>query len=211
MTRDELGRRLAARIESGYCWACEGPFDLFEEIRGGEGRLTCTLPPGACGLVFHLDKVGFPFLRQRTSVDWLVLVHLPDGWVDAHLVEFKTTVNAYKWHETKGQMTSSVTRARALAGALQAPIRGFFSCTAYRNDLLSARCSPDPVFARLPIGSGAVARGEPEETRNVRAGALDWQVGAITLDGLDGPVPHRRAPLDPASGVGQVELASSQE
>ena len=209
MTRGDLVQSLAARIAYGVCWVSEDPVVLYEEALEGEARVTCALPPGRIGLVFRLDRVGFPFLRQKASVDWLVLLHLPDGSLDAHLVECKRTVDAGRWRETRGQMASSVTRCLALAGALGGTIRRFHGYTAYRNERLSPPRSPDPVFARLPVGPGAVAREEPAETREARVGQLDWETDEIHLEGAGAPVPHQRVPLDPGSGVGRVDLVAS--
>jgi hypothetical protein len=204
VTREELARRLAARIEDGFCWVSEAPIEVFEETAGGEARVTCTLSSEGVCLVFRLDEVGFPFLRQRKAVDWLVLLHVLDGSIDAHLIECKRTVSSGSWREIKSQMASSVTRGLALAGALGAQIRRFHCYTAYRND----RLSTDPVFARLPLGPGAVARAEPAETRGARLGHLDWEATEIVLEGMDTRVSHQRVPLDPVTGVGQVELSA---
>jgi hypothetical protein len=209
VTRDNLARRLAARIADGVCWVSEEPVDVFEEASGGEARITCAFAAGEVGLIFRLDEMSFPFLRQKAAVDWLVLLHLPDGAFDAHLVECKRTVTWRKWHEIKGQMASSITRCRALAGALGGEIRRFHGYTAYRNDRLSTPRSPDPVFSRLPLGPGAVAQEEPAETREARAGHLDWEAGDLRLEGVGAVVPHRRVQLDPLSGVGSVVLSPS--
>lgn len=209
MTRDDLAQRLLARIADGFCWVSEEPVEVFEESAEGEARVTCTRPGGGLYLVFHLDDVGFPFLRQRKAVDWLLFVHDAEGAIDAHLIECKRTVNPSKWREIKEQMASSVTRTRALAGALGVEIRRFHGYTAFRNDRLSTRTAPDPVFTRLPLGPGAVARAEPAETRTARLGQLDWEAAEIAIGGVDAPVQHRRVPLDPASGVGQAELFGS--
>jgi len=101
-------------------------------------------------------------------------------------------------------MAGSITRSLALAGALRAEIRRFYCYTAYRNDRLSRRGAPDPLLARQPLGSVS----EPAETREARAGQLDWEVDEIRLEGVDTPVSHRRVQLDPASGTGRVELAA---
>jgi hypothetical protein len=211
MTRDELGRRLAARIADGVCWVSEAPIPVFEESSDGAAEISCTWPSeaasGATGVAFRLDKMGFPFLRQRKAVDWLLLLHFTDGSIDAHLIECKRTVGADQWREIKLQMASSVTRGLALAGALGVQIRRFHAYTAYRNDRLSTHRSPDPVFIRLPIGPGAVAREEPAETRGARLGQLDWEAAEILLEGVSPRVSHVRVPLDPGTGSGQVELS----
>lgn len=209
MKRDQLASMLASRIAEGICWVSEDPIEIFEEASTGEAHVGCTFSPGSVGVFFRLDMVGFPFLRQKKSVDWLVLLHHPDGSLDAHLVECKLTVNAQSWHKTKDQMASSVTRCLALAGALGAEIRRFHGYTAYRNDRLSAPRSPDPVFSRLPLGPAAVAREEPTETREARLGQRDWQADEIRLEGVGTPVAHRRILLDPISGIGKVELQVS--
>jgi hypothetical protein len=209
VTRDDLASRLAARIADGVCWMSDDPVVIYEDATDGEARVTCTFPPGGVGLIFRLDEVGFPFLRQRASVGWLVLLCLPDGSMDAHLVECKRTVNWRKWHEIKGQMAASVTRCLALAGALRVEIRRFHGYTAHRNDRLSVPRSPDPVFTRLPLGPGAVAREEPAETREARVGQLDWDADEIRLEEVGAAVPHRRVPLDPLSGVGRLELITT--
>jgi hypothetical protein len=204
--RDQLANMLASRIADGVCWVSEAPIDIFEEASDGEAHVTCTFAPGSVGVFFRLEGMGFPYLRNQKSVDWLVLLHHTDGALDAHLVECKRTVNAQTWRKTKDQMASSVTRCLALAGALGAEIRRFHGYTAYRNDKLSAPRSPDPVFSRLPLGPGAVAREEPTETREARVGQRDWQAADILLEGFDTPVTHRRVLLDPSSGIGNVEL-----
>ncbi len=209
MKRDDLTSRVATRIKEGLCWASEEPIEIFEDVREGEARVTCTASVDGLCLVFQLDRVGFPFLRQQKSVDWLVLVHLPDGSMDAHLVECKRKVNAHTWSDVKSQMASSVVRSFALAGVLNASIRRFYAYTAYRHDNLSARRSPDPIFARLPVGSGAVAGQEGTETRQARLGQLDWEAPEIVLQGVDAPLVHRRVQLDQASGVGRMELIAS--
>lgn len=207
MTRDELDRRLTARIQDGFCWASEAPIEIFEENVTGEARVTCTFSSGAVGLVFRLEKVGFPFLRQAKSVDWLVLVHLPDGGLSAHLIECKRTVNQGKWHDIKEQMAASVTRGLALAGALGSEIRRFHCYTAYRNDRVSPQRSPDPVLEKLPVGPAATTRGEEADVREARIGELDWYAAEIRLDGLDVHVAHRRVQLEQSSGFGRIDLS----
>jgi hypothetical protein len=208
VTRDELGQRLAARIAEGFCWVGEEVVEIFEDSADGEARVTCALPPGGVGLVFRLDRVGFPFLRQRSAVDWLLFVHLTDGSVDAHLVEFKRTVNPFKWREVKEQMASSVTRTRALAGALGVEVREVHCYTAFRRDFLSLPATLAPVLVRSPVGSEEVARAEPAETHTGRLGQRDWGAPEISIDGVDTPVLHRRIQLDPTTGVGQTVLFS---
>jgi hypothetical protein len=209
MKRDQLANRLTSRIADGVCWVSGAPVELFEEASDGEARVTCTFSPGSVGVFFKLDQVNFPFLRQKKSVDWLVFLLHPDGSLDAHLVECKRTVSWRKWYEIRIQMAASVTRSLALAGALGVEIRHFHSYTAYRNDEISARLSPDPVFSRLPLGPGVVARKEPAETREVRSGQRDWEAAEIRLEGVDVLVTHRRVPLASSSGIGNVELLVS--
>ncbi len=202
----KLANRLSSRFADGVCWVSEAPVDIFEEARDGEARVTCTFSPGSVGVFFKLDAVGFPFLRQKKSVDWLVLLLHPDGSLDAHLIECKRTVSFRTWYEIKLQMASSVTRSLALAGALGAEIRRFHGYTAYRKDELSAQQSPDPVFSRLPLGPGVVARAEPAETREARSGQCDWEATEIRLEGVDTLVTHRRVLLNPSSGIGKIEF-----
>jgi hypothetical protein len=208
MTRDELGLCLGARIAEGYCWVCEGLVEIFENIVGAEGLVACTLPSAGVGLIFQLDKVGFPFLRQQKTVDWLLLVHLPDGSIDAHLVEFKTTVGLTTWRDVKEKMASSVTRARALVGALGVALRDVHCYTAFRNAKLSVPVARNPALTRGLIGSEDVVRAERADTRTARAVQLDWEAPEISIDGVDTPVLHRRIQLDPTTGVGQTVLFS---
>jgi hypothetical protein len=198
----DLERRIAERIADGYCQIGKAPIEIFEDAKEGQARVTCAFSAAGVGLWLRLDKVGFPFLRRQKSVDWLVLVHLPAGSMDAHLIECKTTMGSKQWLEVKDQMSSSVVRALALAGALEVQIRRFFCYTAYRHDRLSIRRSPDPFLMRQPLGSCA----EPAETRRARTGQLDWEADEIRLDGVGTPIPHRRVPLDPDMGTGQAEL-----
>ena len=183
MTRDELERRLAERIADGFCQIGEAPIEIFEEAAAAKARVTCTFTAARVGLTFQLDKVGFPFLRRQKSVDWLVLVHLPEGLVDAHIIECKTTMGVSTWLDVKDQMSSSVMRTLALAGVLEAQIRRFYCYTAFRNDRLSVRRSPDPLLMRQPLGSGV----EPTETRPARAGQLDWEADRSTSKELACP------------------------
>jgi hypothetical protein len=207
--RDDLTSRVAARIKDGLCWASEDPIEVFEDAKEGEARVTCTASAESLCLVFRLDRVGFPFLRPQKSVDWLLLVHLPDGSLDAHLVECKRKVNAHTWSDVKSQMAASVLRSFALVGALNATIRRFYGYTAYRHDNLAPSRSPDPIFARLPIGSGVVAGQEATETREARLGQMDWESPEILLQGVEAPITHRRVQLDQASGKGQTALIAT--
>jgi hypothetical protein len=103
-------------------------------------------------------------------------------------------------------MNSSVVRALTLGGALGVEVARFFCYTAFRNDRLSPRSSPDPVFAKVPIGPARVAAAEPAASRDARAGEFDWRDATIWMDAIDAHVPHAKVKLDAATGVGQIVL-----
>jgi hypothetical protein len=209
VTVADLGKRLDARIGDGFCWVSQAPISLYEELSDGEAQVTCAFSPDAVCLVFKLDRVAFPFLRPQRSVDWLLLLCHPDGLIEAHLVECKRKIDSKSWRDIKEQMSSSIIRALTLGGALGVEVARFFCYTAFRNDRISSRSSPDPVFAKIPIGPAEVAAAEPAASREARAGGFDWRGATIRIGTIDADVPHEKVQLDVATGVGRIDLATA--
>jgi hypothetical protein len=125
-----------------YRWVeSPGPVTVREESIQGEASVELALPGGHEYLDLWLPTGLFEILLDDENADGAVLVVLPDGALEAHVIECKRTVDGTHWDKALRQMKWTLVKLRALAGALGAPIAGAVLYTAFREDRLSARRS----------------------------------------------------------------------
>jgi hypothetical protein len=188
-----------------YRWVeSPGPVTVREESIQGEASVELALPGGHEYLDLWLPTGLFEILLDDENADGAVLVVLPDGALEAHVIECKRTVDGTHWDKALRQMKWTLVKLRALAGALGAPIAGAVLYTAFREDRLSEEESPNPASAERIVG-------EPEgaaemELHSGRQRQLGWMRSRVRLLGFERPFAHRKIPLD-AAGRGGTTLA----
>lgn len=211
--RERVERLIKARAkpkggpERAVCtWvAAPGPVIVRETEQTGEAMVVLTVPEGCECIDLFLTTGLFGILRQDKNADGAVLVILPDGAIEAHVIECKRTVFQDDWEEACKQMTWTLTKLQALAGALGERISGAVCYTAYREDRLSEDESPNPAYPERIIG---IPESDAEADLSWgRRKQLEWMRGRVRLRGFDEAFVHHRIPLDRATGRGAAALA----
>lgn len=124
--------------------------------------------------------------------------------LEAHIVECKKTVDSKKWEEALNQMSWTLVRLQALAGALGADLAGAVFYTAVREDKLSEDESPNPAYPeRLVGGPGDDAEAALDWGRRKQ---LDWMRGRIRFREFGCELAHHQIRLD-ENGRGRAALA----
>lgn len=206
--KERVARLVRARVKdkggserATYAWvASPGPVTVRETEREGEARVEFTLPAGCECLELWLPTGLFRILDEDKNADGALLVVLPDGSIEAHIVECKKTVDSGSWEKALVQMMWSLVKLQALAGALGEQIAGAVCYTAFREDKLSADESPNPAYSERIVGA---PEGDAEaELRWGRRKQLEWMRGRIRLRGYRGELAHHRIRLDEAGRGG---------
>jgi hypothetical protein len=176
-----------------------GTVEVTETAKEGWAQVTCRLPPEAVCIRWKIEKLPFNFLKDaKRAADGALLVQMPDGRFEAHVMECKRTIHLDSWNEAKIQLRWSLARVRALAGVLGVPIEGAFCYTAYREETFST----NPGLAKVTIGDRFSEDRLSEEFR----AQFDWPDAEINLGHYPSRWPHRRVQLDP-QGQGVIDLS----
>lgn len=209
--RERVARLVRARVKDKggaeravYAWvAPPGPVTVREIEAKGEAIVELALPEGCEVLELWLPTGLFGILGDDKNADGAFLVALPDGEIEAHIVECKKTVDSTSWEKALRQMSWTLVKLQALAGALGEQLAGAVFYTAFREDNLSEDESPNPAYPERIVGA-------PSDEAEVqldwgRRKQLDWMRGRILLRGFRGEHAHHKIPLD-GSGRGGASL-----
>lgn len=176
-----------------------GTVEVAETASDGLAQITCRLPAEAICIRWKIEKIVFNFLKDaRRAADGALLVQMPDGRFEAHLMECKRTINLESWSDAKIQLRWSLARVRALAGVLGVPIARTCCYTAYREETFSK----NPGLAKLMV------EGQPSGdslSKDFRA-QFDWPNEEIDLGSYPSRWPHRKVKLD-TDGQGAIDLS----
>lgn len=177
---------------------------VVEKEKEGEAEVRCRHPSVATWLRLRPgDTRFFQLLREQKSADGVLLLLLPDGACELHLIECKKTVNEDAWRKAKEQFAWSCLRAQILCHLMGVAPSRVVCHTAFRFERLSVARSSNPGLHKLPLGSGGAGL-TPEMDALFQRG--DWEEPQITLHGFAAPVEHRRISLDQQTGQGQTQL-----
>jgi hypothetical protein len=176
-----------------------GTVEVAETASDGRAQVTCRLPAEAICIRWKIEKIVFNFLKDaRRAADGALLLQMPDGRFEAHLMECKRTINLESWNEAKIQLRWSLARVRALAGVLAVPIARTYCYTAYREETFSK----NPGLMKLMIEGQPPGDPLSQEFRE----QFDWPDEEIDLGSYSSRWPHRKVELD-TEGRGEIHLS----
>lgn len=196
-----VDRLLKVSIHNNLYEVCTVQTLVTEATDEGAATVTCTLPQEVVGIRWKIETASlFPFLKEKLAADGAVILQLPDGTYEAHIMECKLTVNQDSWARAKRQMRWTLIRLRALAGVLGIQFKRVVCYTAYRFERW------ETGLVKIPIGAPKPVNDEQAETIDLLQQQGDWLAAEIELRDFDPLFLHRKVVLNSEDGMGQVAL-----
>jgi len=197
----QVARLLTASVHTNLYEICPVQALVTESTSEGKATVTCVLPQHAVGIQWKIESDSlFPFLKERLAADGALMLQLPDGTYEAHIMECKLTVNQVTWDRAKRQMRWSLIRLRALAGFLGIQLERVVCYTAYRFERW------ETGLLKVPIGTPSPTNDEQARTIELLQQQGDWLDLDIELRTFDDRFVHRKVALNSQDGTGQVNL-----